>query len=195
MRNFFGRVSAAASTRLAGFALRSRHDRRRCGLAPLLSCGAHAVRRGLEIAAKGVDVDAAAAQEARIDRQCPRCAASENVDEDSLDAAFVKCRMPPIGDQVAQQPATLDPRTSIADHHVTIVGLTGDRASRSEQRRAQRLLHVGAAGDEQRGRGLVNVGGDREVVQRFARQRSRVERAPWRREQPARAAPSARHST
>src|SRR5947208_132023 len=91
----------------------------------------------LEIAAKRIDIDATAAQEAPVNRERLGSAAMEDVDEHLLDAALVKCGVPTIGDEVAQQRDPVDPRTSIADHQVAIVGLAGDRAARTEERRAQ----------------------------------------------------------
>src|SRR6266511_2439444 len=81
-----------------GFALRAQPGLLSTRLLPRR---AHALGRfRLEVAAKRIDVDPAAAHEARVDGECPWSATAEDVDEHALDAAFVKCSVPAERDQI-----------------------------------------------------------------------------------------------
>src|SRR6202008_5052508 len=87
-------------------------------------------RFALEVAAKGIDVDAAAGHEARIDGQRLRSTALQDVDEHSLDAVLVERRMAAIRNEIPQQPRAVDAASPIPNHDVAAVGLTGHRALR-----------------------------------------------------------------
>src|SRR5208283_2751032 len=129
--------------------------------AALLPRCAHALWRfGLEVAAERIDVDAAAAHETRVDRQRPRRTAPKDIDEHALDAAFVERRVAPVGHQIAQQSGAVDAWPPITDHEVAAVGLAGDRAARTEQRRAQRFLDTRSAARERRRIRLVDISAD-----------------------------------
>src|SRR5689334_19136461 len=116
-----GRAKASARPRAARF-----QDRRGRAIRPLtlLPNGARGLRRSrLEIAAEGIDVDAAPAQETGIDREVERRASAQDVDEYPLHAAFVEGRVATIRNQVLQQARAVDARAAIADHHVGVIRL------------------------------------------------------------------------
>src|SRR5271169_3613207 len=113
----------------------------------LLPRRAHARRRvELEVAAERVDVDAAAAHEARIDGQRLWRTALENVAKHALDAAFMERRMASVRHQIAQQSGAVNACSPIPDHDITAIRLAGDRAAGAKQRRAQRLFGAESSG-------------------------------------------------
>src|SRR5512146_3071770 len=77
----------------------------------LLACGADVLgRRHAGVRAERIDVDAAAPREPREHRERLAAAARRHVDEDPLHAVLVKARMPPVGDQVAEETFADDAR-------------------------------------------------------------------------------------
>ena len=101
------------------------------------------------VAAKRIDVDAAATLIARLDTQFFRAAAVQDVEEHSFDAGLVKIIVLAKGNDVAQQRGTIDFRPKIADLHAAGVRLRGDRAETSQRMRVQVFSHpVGAVSTE-----------------------------------------------
>src|SRR5271154_3613836 len=94
----------------------------------LLPPGASAGRRvGFEVAPERVYVDSATAHEPRIDSECLRRTALQDVDENALYTALVKCGVASVGNQIAQQSGALDARSPIPHHEVSAVRLAGHR--------------------------------------------------------------------
>ena len=92
-------------------------------IASLLSPEAQITRAILKIAAKRVDIDAAAALIAPIDAKPVDFAALHNVDEHPLDTGFVKVLVLAKGNDVAQQRFRSDTGPAIANLHAADIRL------------------------------------------------------------------------
>ena len=108
----------------------------------LLSCGSQQLRTFArrEIAAPGIDVDAATACIACINRQALRLASSEDVEKNPFDTLFVEFLCGSQADDVLEQSFLIDLGTDVVDLQAGPVRLAGDRTVRFQKVRYQRFL-------------------------------------------------------
>ena len=95
---------------------------------------------GARIGAERIDVDAAAAGEARVDRQRIAPALLDDVDEDAFDAMLVESGVTAKRYEIAQKRGAIDRRPAIGDLHRREVRLERDRTQRPEEIGLQRFL-------------------------------------------------------
>ena len=105
----------------------------------LLAQQAYVRGRGLEIAAKRVDVQTAPAHLTGVDAQGGGSAVAFDIHEHAFHTLLVEFGVVSVRDEVGEQGPAPNPRSPLADHHCRPVGLAGDRAVGFQQVRMQRL--------------------------------------------------------
>ena len=120
------------------------------------------------LAAKGIDVDAAAAREPCLDRQRFGPAARRDVDEYPLDAMLVESRMASIRHEIAQKTRAGDARSAIRDAHARDVGLAGNRTHRAKEAGRERFVDGLPIGRQRARVDLVVDARDVEGIERIA---------------------------
>src|SRR5260363_17461 len=106
-----------------------------------LSRGPHVVgQRRIETGPKRINIESAASGITRVNRWFDGLAHALDIHEHPLDALFMKVRVMPVRNDVAQQSRMIDGRPDVANVHAAPVRLAGDGTIRFQQIRYNRFI-------------------------------------------------------